>query len=194
MPKKTVADIDVEGKRVLVRVDFNVPLNDALEVTDNLRVQMALPTIQSVLERGGRLILMSHLGRPKGQVVAEKSLKPAADCLAGLLGQDVQFASDTVGEDAKAKVEGLQNGQVLVLENLRFNPGEDRKQEDSVKEPFAETLASFADVYVNDAFGTCHRTDSSMYLVPKKMEGKPRVVGFLVEKEIRYLSETIGSP
>ena len=194
MPKKTVADIDVEGKRVLVRVDFNVPLNDALEVTDNLRVQMALPTIQSVLERGGRLILMSHLGRPKGQVVAEKTLKPAADCLAELLGQDVQFASDTVGEDAKAKVEALQNGQVLVLENLRFNPGEDRKQEGSVKEPFAGTLSGFADVYINDAFGTCHRTDSSMYLVPKKMEGKPRVVGFLVEKEIRYLSESISSP
>ena len=194
MPKKTVADIDVEGKRVLVRVDFNVPLNDALEVTDNLRVQMALPTINSVLERGGRLILMSHLGRPKGQVVAEKSLKPAAACLAGLLGQDVQFAIDTVGDDAKAKVEALQNGQVLVLENLRFNPGEDRKQDDLVKEPFAETLASLADVYVNDAFGTCHRTDSSMYLVPKKMEGKPRVFGFLVEKEIRYLSETISSP
>ena len=194
MPKKTVADIDVEGKRVLVRVDFNVPLNDALEVTDNLRVQMALPTIQSVLERGGRLILMSHLGRPKGEVVAEKTLKPAADCLAELLGQDVQFASDTVGKEAKAKVEALQNGQVLVLENLRFNPGEDRKQEGSVKEPFAETLSGFADVYVNDAFGTCHRTDSSMYLVPKKMEGKPRVVGFLVEKEIRYLSESISSP
>ena len=194
MPKKTVAAVDVKGKRVLVRVDFNVPLNDALEVTDNLRVQMALPTIKSVLERGGRLILMSHLGRPEGQVVPAMSLKPAADCLAGLLGQDVQFATDTVGDDAKAKVESLKNGEVLVLENLRFNPGEDRKQEDDVKDPFAATLAGFADVYVNDAFGTCHRTDSSMYLVPKLMEGKPRVVGFLVEKEIRYLSETISSP
>lgn len=194
MPKKTVADIDVAGKRVLVRVDFNVPLNDSLEVTDNLRVQMALPTIRSVLERGGRLILMSHLGRPEGQVVPEKSLKPAAECLAGLLGQDVLFATDTVGDDAKAKVQSLQNGQVLVLENLRFNPGEDRKQEDSVKNPFAAALAGFADVYVNDAFGTCHRTDSSMYLVPKKMEGKPRVVGYLVEKEIRYLSEVISQP
>ena len=194
MPKKTVAAVDVEGKRVLLRVDFNVPLNDALEVTDNLRVQMALPTIKSVLERGGRLILMSHLGRPEGQVVPAMSLKPAADCLAGLLGQGVQFATDTVGDDAKAKVKSLKNGEVLVLENLRFNPGEDRKQEDDVKDPFAATLAGFADVYVNDAFGTCHRTDSSMYLVPKLMEGKPRVVGFLVEKEIRYLSETISSP
>lgn len=194
MAKKTINDVDVSGKRVLVRVDFNVPLDDDLNVTDDLRVRMALPTIKSVLERGGSLVLMSHLGRPKGEVVAKMSLKPAADKLGELLGQDVVFATDTVGDDARTKVESLQPGQVLVLENVRFNPGEDRKQDGSVKEPFAETLATFGDVYVNDAFGTCHRTDSSMYLVPKKMEGKPRVVGCLVEKEIRYLSDTISTP
>ena len=169
-------------------------MDDQQRVTDDLRVRMALPTIQSVLERGGRLILMSHLGRPKGQVVTAMSLKPAADKLAELIGQDVAFASDTVGDDAQAKVEALQDGQVLVLENVRFNPGEDRKASDDVKDLFATTLASFGDVYVNDAFGTCHRTDSSMYLVPKLMEGKPRVVGFLVEREIRYLSDTISKP
>ncbi len=194
MAKKTVADVDVSGKRVLVRVDFNVPLDDSQNVTDDLRIRMALPTIQSILERGGRVILMSHLGRPKGEAVASMSLKPAAEKLAELLGQDVAFATDTVGDDAAAKVAALQDGQVLVLENVRFNPGEDRKSDDSVKEPFAETLASFADVYVNDAFGTCHRTDSSMYLVPLKMVGKPRVTGGLVQKEIRYLAETIGNP
>ncbi|MBI1312284.1 phosphoglycerate kinase [bacterium] len=194
MAKKTVADLDVSGKRVLVRVDFNVPLDDSQNVTDDLRIRMALPTIQSILERGGRVILMSHLGRPKGEIVASLSLKPAADKLAELLGHDVAFATDTVGNDAAAKVAALQDGQVLVLENLRFNPGEDRKSDNSVKEPFAETLASFADVYVNDAFGTCHRTDSSMYLVPLKMAGKPRVAGVLLLKEIRYLADTISNP
>jgi phosphoglycerate kinase len=192
--KKTIKDVDVSGKRVLVRVDFNVPLDDQLQVTDDLRVRMALPTITSVLERGGSLVLMSHLGRPKGEVVPAMSLKPAAEKLAELIGQDVGFASDTVGNDAKAKVKALQPGQVLVLENVRFNPGEDRKQTDDVKVPFATTLATFGDVYVNDAFGTCHRTDSSMYLVPLKMEGKPRVVGFLVDKEIKYLADTIAKP
>jgi len=194
MAKRTIADVDVSGKRVLVRVDFNVPLDDQQHVTDDLRVRMALPTIQSVLERGGRLVLLSHLGRPKGQPVPEMSLKPAADKLSELIGKDVAFATDTVGNDAKAKVAVLQDGQVLVLENVRFNPGEDDKSSDDVKHPFAETLAGFGDVYVNDAFGTCHRTDSSMYLVPKLMAGKPRVVGFLVEREIRYLSDTISKP
>ncbi len=194
MAKKTIADVDVSGKRVLVRVDFNVPLDDEQNVTDDLRIRMALPTIQSILDRDGRLILMSHLGRPKGEVVPAMSLRPAADQLARLLERDVQFAADTVGNDATSKVSGLQNGQVLVLENVRFNPGEDSKAAEDVKEAFARTLADAADVYVNDAFGTCHRTDSSMYLVPKLMEGKPRVSGSLVEKEIRFLSDTIASP
>lgn len=194
MAKKTIADVDVSGKKVLVRVDFNVPLDEDLNVTDDLRVRMALPTIESILERGGSVILMSHLGRPKGSVVPKMSLKPAADKLSELLNRDVVFATDTVGDDAAAKTAALGAGDVLVLENLRFNPGEDRKQADDVKAPFAATLAGFGDVYVNDAFGTCHRTDSSMYLVPKAMEGKPRVVGFLVEKEIKYLSDSIGNP
>lgn len=194
MAKKTIADVDVSGKRVLVRVDFNVPLDDSGKITDDLRIRMALPTIRSILERNGRAILMSHLGRPNGQVVPSMSLRPVAERLSELLGQDVSFATDTVGDDAAARVAALQDGQVLVLENLRFNPGEDRKSDDSVKEPFAEKLASFGDIYVNDAFGTCHRTDSSMYLVPLKMAGKPRVTGGLVQKEIRYLAETIGNP
>lgn len=194
MAKKTIADVDVSGKRVLIRVDFNVPLDDKLNVTDDLRVRMALPTIKSVLERGGRVILISHLGRPEGKVVPEMSLKPAADKLGELLGKSVQFASDTVGADAKAKVAALANGDVLVLENLRFNAGEDRKSDPAVHAEFSSTLASYADIYCNDAFGTCHRADASMYAVPKALGAKPKVSGFLVEKEIRYLSDAIAHP
>ncbi len=194
MAKKTIADVDVSGKRVLIRVDFNVPLDDQLNVTDDLRVRMALPTITSVIERGGRVILMSHLGRPEGQVVPSMSLKPAANKLGELLGKTVQFASDTVGADAKAKVAGLSNGDVLVLENLRFNAGEDRKSDPAVHAEFSSTLASYADIYCNDAFGTCHRADASMYAVPKALGSKPKVSGFLVEKEIRYLSDAIANP
>ncbi|MGI6401393.1 MAG: phosphoglycerate kinase [Thermoguttaceae bacterium] len=190
MAKKTIASVDVADKKVLVRVDFNVPLDDNGNVTDDRRIRMALPTIKSVLERGGKLILMSHLGRPKGAPDPKFTLKPAAERLAELLPDTkVVFATDTVGEDACAKVEALTNGSVVVLENLRFQPGEKEGLED-----FAAKLAAFADVYVNDAFGTCHRTDASMYAVPKLMEGKPRVCGFLVEKEIKYLSEAIGNP
>lgn len=194
MAKKSIADVDVSGKRVLIRVDFNVPLDDQLHVTDDLRVRMALPTIKSVLERGGKVILMSHLGRPEGQVVPSMSLKPAADKLAELLGKPVAFASDTVGSDAQAKVAALQNGHVLVLENLRFNAGEDRKSDKAVHQAFSATLASFADIYCNDAFGTCHRADASMYAVPLALGSKPKVVGFLVEKEIKYLSDAISNP
>ena len=123
MAKKTIEAVDVSWKKVLVRVDFNVPLNDQLQVTDDLRIRMALPTIQSILERGGSLILMSHLGRPEGAPVATMSLKPAADKLAELIGKEVAFATDTVGDDAKAKVAALPAGGVLVLENVRFNAG-----------------------------------------------------------------------
>jgi phosphoglycerate kinase len=190
MAKKTIQDIEVAGRTVLMRVDFNVPLDDEQHVTDDRRVRMALPSIRSVLDRGGRLILMSHLGRPKGDAGdAVFSLKPAADKLAELLGREVQFASDTVGEDARAKAAGLGDGDVLVLENLRFNAGE--KKGDA---QFAATLAGMADAYCNDAFGTCHRTDASMVAVPEAMGDKPKVVGFLVEKEIKYLSDAIGNP
>lgn len=189
MAKKTIAAVDVAGKKVLMRVDFNVPL-DGTTVTDDGRVRMALPSIKSVIERGGQLILMSHLGRPKpGEDNSKFSLKPAADKLAELLGQDVAFATDTVGDDAAAKVAALQDGGIVVVENLRFEEGEKKGCSE-----FAGKLAAFGDIYCNDAFGTCHRTDASMVAVPEAMAGKPRVVGFLVEKEIKFLTEAIESP
>lgn len=189
MAKKSIAAVDVAGKKVLMRVDFNVPLNGTT-VTDDGRVRMALPSIKSVIERGGQLILMSHLGRPEvGADNSKCSLKPAADKLAELLGQDVAFATDTVGPDATAKVGALQNGGIVVIENLRFEAGEKK----GCKE-FAGKLAAFGDIYCNDAFGTCHRTDASMVAVPEAMAGKPRVVGFLVEKEIKFLNEAIDKP
>lgn len=190
MAKKTIADVDVAGKTVLMRVDFNVPLDDAGVITDDRRIREALPTIRSVLDRNGKLILISHLGRPKGEGDDSKfSLRPVAARLAELLGRDVAFATDTIGPDAKAKVAALQPGGVVVLENLRFNKGETQKDP-----AFAKALADMADIYCNDAFGTCHRTDASMVAVPKAMEGKPRVVGFLVAKEIQYLSDVIKNP
>lgn len=189
MAKKTIANVDVAGKAVLIRVDFNVPLDENQKITDDRRIQMALPTIKSVLERGGKVILMSHLGRPKDAPDAKFSLKPTADRLAELISNKVIFATDTVGDDAKAKVAALKDGEVLVLENLRFQPGEKKGNAD-----FAAQLAAFGDVYVNDAFGTCHRTDASMVAVPQAMTGKPRVCGFLVEKEIKYLTDAISNP
>ncbi|MFQ5733731.1 MAG: phosphoglycerate kinase [Planctomycetaceae bacterium] len=190
MAKKTIADVDVAGKRVLMRVDFNVPLDDDQRVTDDRRIRMALPSIQSVLDRGGRLILVSHLGRPKGNGREDAfSLEPAALRLGELLGKPVAFAGDTVGPDAQAKVAALQNGEVAVLENLRFDAGEKQGDPD-----FAARLAGMADVYCNDAFGTCHRDHASMVAVPKAMAGKPRVVGFLVQKEIQYLSDALSHP
>ncbi|MCA9216731.1 MAG: phosphoglycerate kinase [Planctomycetales bacterium] len=189
MAKKQIQDVDVAGKKVLIRVDFNVPLDDGLKITDDRRIQMALPSIKSVLDRGGSVILMSHLGRPKGEPDPQFSLKPTADRLGELVDANVTFATDTVGADAKAKVDALQPGQVVVLENLRFNEGE--KTGDVT---FASELASMADIYCNDAFGTCHRTDASMLAVPQAMGSKPKVVGFLVAKEIQYLSDVINSP
>ena len=192
MAKQTIADVEVAGKKVLMRVDFNVPLDDAGRVTDDRRVRMAVPTIQDVLVRGGSVVLMSHLGRPKGEVNPKYSLKPAAGALAKLLDAPVELASDTAGSDAAGKVAALAAGSVLVLENVRFNAGE-KKGDDT---DYVAKLASFGDVYCNNAFGTCHRTEGSMYAVPKamKQQGKPAVVGFLVEKEIKYLSETLANP
>lgn len=189
MAKKTIEQTDVAGKTVLMRVDFNVPLDDAGKVTDDRRVRMALPSIESVVSRGGKVILMSHLGRPKGAPDAKFSLKPAADCLANLTEALVYFATDTVGDDAKAKAAALGNGQILILENVRFNEGEKAGCSE-----FAGTLAGMADIYCNDAFGTCHRTDASMVAVPEAMGDKPKVVGFLVAKEIEYLLDAISSP
>lgn len=200
MPKKTIADIDVHNRAVLIRVDFNVPLEGG-KITDDLRIRMALPTIQSVLDRGGRAILMSHLGRPEGNgPEPEFSLKPAAERLAELLGRPVEFATDTVGPDATAKVAALKNGGVLLLENVRFNPGEDEKKykqkSGRANDPaYFNALAAFGDIYCNDAFGTCHRAENaSMYSVPKAMAGKPKVMGFLVEKEVKYLEEAVRHP
>ena len=189
MAKRTIDDVDVSGQTVLMRVDFNVPLDDAGAVTDDRRVRMALPSIESVINRGGKLILMSHLGRPKGEPDAKSSLKPAADTLSKLTDAPVHFAADTVGEDATAKAAALKDGEILVLENLRFNAGE--KSGDAA---LAGKLAAMADVYVNDAFGTCHRTDASMVAVPEAMGDKPKVVGHLVAKEIQYLTDAIQSP
>ena len=190
MTKQSITQIDVAGKRVLLRVDFNVPLTAAGEITDNRRIEMALPSIHSVLQRGGSLVLMSHLGRPQGNDDdARFSLTPVAKRLGELLAQDVAMASDTVGDDAHAKVSQLANGGVVVLENLRFDPAE--KAGDT---EFAAKLASFGDIYCNDAFGTCHREHASMVAVPQAMADKPRVVGLLVEKEIKYLSAAIESP
>lgn len=192
MAKKTIADVDVKGKAVLMRCDFNVPLDDALQITDDRRITEALPSIKSVLDRGGRVILMSHLGRPEGKdpaADAKYSLKPVADRLQKLLGCPVHFASDTVGPDAQAKAKAVKDGEVLLLENVRFNKGEKKGDPD-----YAAVLASFGDVYCNDAFGTCHRTEGSMVAVPNAMTGKPKVCGFLVEKEIKFLSDAIANP
>jgi len=191
MAKKTIADVNVRGKRVLMRVDFNVPL-DGGQIADDRRIRMALESIKSVVSRGGRLILMSHLGRPEGKgPEPEFTLKPCAQRLGELLGKPVAFAADTVGADAAAKVATLGDGGVLLLENVRFNKDEKKGTGD-----YPTKLAAFGDVYCNDAFGTCHRTEGSMFAVPKALKdaGKPCVVGFLVEKEIRYLSDAIAKP
>ena len=190
MVKKSISDVDCRGKVVLMRVDFNVPQDDSGAITDDRRIRMAIPSIESVLSRGGKLVLISHLGRPKGKgPEPEFTLHPTAVKLSELLERPVHFASDTVGSEAESKIKALKDGEVVVLENLRFNAGE--KDGDSA---FASTLAGWADIYCNDAFGTCHREDASMVAVPQAMGSKPKVVGFLVAKEIEYLSDTIAHP
>jgi len=187
--KKTIADVDVAGKKVLIRVDFNVPLNEKREVTDDRRIRMAIQTIKHVLDGGGSAILMSHLGRPESADDKKYSLKPAALKLGELLGQHVELATDVAGEDSQKKAAGQTAGDVLLLENLRFHPGEKGGDEQLGKD-----LAALADVYCNDAFGTCHRKDASMLATPLAMGDKPKVMGFLVEKEIEYLSNVISKP
>jgi len=187
MAKKTIADVDVAGKNVLLRVDFNVPL-DGDRITDARRIEMALPTIKSVLDRGGRAIVMSHLGRPAGEgFEAQYSMKPVAACLGDMLGKSVTLAADP--DDAAKKVEDLSDGDVLLLENLRFDKGEKEGDRE-----FGQRIAALGEIYVNDAFGTCHRTDASMVAVPRAIGDKPKVVGFLVDREIRYLSDAIAHP
>jgi phosphoglycerate kinase len=190
MAKKSIADVEVLGKVVLMRVDFNVPQDDSGAITDDRRIRMAIPSIESVLKRGGKLVLMSHLGRPEGKgPEPEFTLAPTAVRLSELLHQPVAFATDTVGPDAEQKIKALKNGEVLVIENVRFNPGEKKGEPN-----YSGKLASWADIYCNDAFGTCHRSEASMVAVPRAMAGKPKVVGFLVAKEIEYLSDTLSHP
>ena len=199
MAKKTVADIDVKGKKVLMRCDFNVPLDENQTITNDGRITKAMPTIQHILDGGGSLILMSHLGRPKGEVKPEFSLAPVAKRLSELLGKDVIMAPDCIGDEVEAKAAAMQPGDVMLLENLRFHKAETIKdkaaKEDAqlreAKDTFAKKIAGMADVYVCDAFGTAHRDNASMYTVPCMMEGKPRVSGFLIEKELIFLGETV---
>jgi len=202
MAKKTVADIDVKGKKVLMRCDFNVPLDDNCNITSDDRIVKALPTIKAVLEGGGALILMSHLGRPSGKRDDKLSLAPVAKRLGELLAQDVVFADDCIGEDTKAKAAALSDGDCMLLENLRFHKEEtikdkaakEDKQLRQAKDDFAKQLAEMADVYVDDAFGTAHRDNASMYTVPAVMEGKPRVIGFLIGKELKFLGDALREP
>jgi 3-phosphoglycerate kinase len=202
MVKQTVADIDVSGKKVLMRCDFNVPLDEDCNITSDDRIVKALPTIRHILGAGGALILMSHLGRPKGKRDEKLSLKPVAVRLSELLGCEVIFAEDCIGADTAAKAQALKPGECMLLENLRFHKAETIKdkaaKEDSqlrqAKDSFAKELADMANVYVDDAFGTAHRDNASMYTVPSLMEGKPRVIGFLIEKELRFLGETVSDP
>jgi phosphoglycerate kinase len=220
MARKTVADVDVKGKRVLMRVDFNVPIEDG-KITDDRRIVQAMPTIKSVIERGGRLILMSHLGRPKGGPEPKYSLKPVAQRLAQLVNQchavanprgegrnttdlhvmkdpaeatadtmaAVRFVENCVGPEVEQAVTQLKDGDVLLLENLRFHKGEEKNEEQ-----FAKQLAKLGDVYVNDAFGTAHREHASTYGVPQQLQGKPRVIGFLIQKELKFLGDAISNP
>jgi len=202
MAKKTVADIDVRGKRVLMRCDFNVPLDENCNITSDDRIVKALPTIKKIVAGGGTLILMSHLGRPKGQRDEKLSLAPVAQRLSELLGKEVVFADDCIGTETKAKAQALKDGDVMLLENLRFHKEETIKdkaaKEDTqlreAKDNFAKELADLADIYVDDAFGTAHRDNASMYTVPLMMKGAPRVIGFLIEKELKFLGETISNP
>lgn len=186
MNKKTVKDIDLKDKRVLVRCDFNVPMDENRNITDNRRIVSALPTIRYLLEQNCKVVLCSHLGRPKGEFKPEYSLKPVAKELSILLGKEVVMANDVVGEDAKTKAKNLKNGEVLLLENLRFH------REETDNDPnFAKELASFGEIFVNDAFGTAHRAHSSTEGVTKFL---PAVSGFLIEKELKFLGEAIENP
>ncbi|MBR0139430.1 MAG: phosphoglycerate kinase, partial [Firmicutes bacterium] len=185
--KKTVRDIDVNGKKVIMRVDFNVPMKNGV-ITDDARITAALPTINYLLENGAAVILMSHLGRPKGQPKPEFSLGPAAEHLAGLVSCPVIFApSDKVIDcDVKKKAEELKPGEIMVLENLRFRPEEEKNDPE-----FSKELASLADIYVNDAFGTAHRAHASTAGIAAYL---PAVSGFLIEKELKFLGEAVDSP
>ena len=185
MNKKTVKDIDLKGKRVLMRVDFNVPMADG-KVTDDKRIKAALPTIKYVLEQGASLLLMSHLGRPKGGPDPEFSLKAASEALAALLGKPVQMAPDCVGPEVEAMAKALKPGDVLMLENTRFHKGEEKNDLDLAKQ-----MAALGEVYINDAFGSAHRAHSSTEGIARFL---PAVSGFLMEQELEYLGRAVANP
>ena len=187
MNKKTIRDIDVSGKKVLVRCDFNVPLDkETGEITNDLRIVAALPTIKYLLEHNAKVILCSHLGKPKGEIKPNLSLKPVAKRLSEYLGFEVKLAKDIVGEDAKNLVNSLEEGRAILLENVRFDAREEENDRD-----FSRELASLADIYVNDAFGTAHRAHSSTAGVAEFLPG---VSGFLIEKEVEMLGDSLNNP
>ncbi len=186
MNKKTVKDIDLKGKKVFVRCDFNVPMDENQNITDNTRIVAALPTIKYLLEQNCKIILASHLGRPKGEVKPEFSLKPVAKELSKLLGKEVIMANDVIGEDATTKAENLKEGEIMLLENVRFH----REETDNDPE-FAKKLASMAEIFVNDAFGTAHRAHASTTGIADYIPG---VAGFLIEKELKFLGNAINNP
>ncbi|MCQ9208691.1 MAG: phosphoglycerate kinase [Omnitrophica bacterium] len=186
MNKKTIKDIDIRGKKILMRVDFNVPLNENQQITDDARIKASLPTIKYALENNARLILISHLGRPKGKKSPEFSLKPIAKCLGELLAQEVKMADDCIGEGVKQLVDSLQEKEVLLLENTRFH-----KQETDNDPTFAKELAALGEVYISDAFGSVHRAHASTEGVAHYL---PAAAGFLLEKEIEFLGKVTSSP
>ena len=186
MSKKTIRDIDLKGKKVFVRCDFNVPMDENQNITDNRRIVSALPTIKYLIEQNCKIILSSHLGRPKGEVKSEFSLAPVAKELSKLLGQEVLMAKDVIGESAKTLAANLKEGQVMLLENVRFH----REETDNDPE-FAKQLASMAEVFVNDAFGTAHRAHASTEGISHYL---PSVSGFLIEKELKFLGDALNNP
>jgi phosphoglycerate kinase len=187
MNKKTIEKMDLKGKRVFIRADFNVPLDENGNITDDTRIRSTLPTINYALDAGAKVILASHLGRPKGKPSSKYSLAPVATRLNRLLNKDVRFAKDCIGPDVEHVVQGMRPGDVLLLENLRFHAEEEKNDE-----AFSKALAAFTDVYVNDAFGTAHRAHASTYGITKHV--KNAVAGFLMKKEITYLQATVANP
>lgn len=186
MNKQTISDIDVQGKRVIVRADFNVPLDKSMRITDDARIAKTIPTIKNLLDRKARVILMSHLGRPKGKPEAEFSLAPVAKRLSELLKQNVELLKDCIGPEIQSKTKALKDGQVILLENLRFH-----KEEEKNDPEFSKQLASLADIYVNDAFGAAHRAHASTEGITKFL---PAAAGFLLAKEIEYFSKALENP
>ncbi|MCF7898153.1 MAG: phosphoglycerate kinase [Candidatus Omnitrophica bacterium] len=186
MDKKSVKDLDLQGKKVLMRADFNVPLDSDKNITDDSRIKAALKTINYILEKKGKLILISHLGRPKGQPKEELSLRPVAKRLSQLIGKPVKMVDDCIGQKVKDEVDGLEPGGVILLENLRFHP-----QEKANDQSFAKDLASLADLYVNDAFGTAHRAHASTEGVTHFLDS---AAGFLIDKEINYFQKVLTDP